>query len=100
MDAFDIAGVDGTLADAFRACSARFLLISFSSDWLYPPYQMREVARAIAESRGAAATELYADGGVTYREIASDYGHDAFLLEHARQAPLVETFLGALQAEA
>ncbi len=100
MDAFDLGAGHASLVDTFARSSARFLLISFSSDWLYPPYQVREIARAIAESRGAAMTEPCGDRDVTYREIASDYGHDAFLLEHAQQAPLIEAFLGVLQAEA
>ena len=58
--------------------------MTFSSDWLYPPRQLREVAQAIRRAHGDA----------TYCEIPSDYGHDAFLLEHQQQEPLVRAFLG------
>ena len=64
--------------------SAKFLLMTFSSDWLYPPCQLRAVDAAIGRAAGDA----------TYREIPSDYGHDAFLLEHEQQEPLVRAFLG------
>ncbi len=85
MDRFDLVDGHGSLAAAFAVARARFLLLTFSSDWLYPPRQLQEVAEAVRASR---------DGGaVTYREIPSAYGHDAFLLEHAQQAPLVEEFL-------
>jgi homoserine O-acetyltransferase len=57
--------------------------MAFSSDWLYPPYQLKEVAQAIRR----------AGGDATYCEINSDYGHDAFLLEHRSQEPLVKSFL-------
>ena len=56
---------------------ARFLVIAFQSDWLYPPYQSREIVRRL-KMRGVDAT---------YCEIKSTYGHDAFLLEIEEQIP-------------
>ena len=64
-------------------------LIAFSSDWLYPPEQLKEVAKAVRRA-GADAT---------YYEISSDYGHDAFLLEYEKQEPLVRSFLQRVAAE-
>ncbi len=83
LDYFDVENGYGSLAKAFRDCRARFLLLTFSSDWLYPPHQLKEVAQAIRR--------LGKDA--TYCEIQSDYGHDAFLLEHQTQQPMIKSFL-------
>lgn len=83
IDYFDLANGHGGLGIAFRDVRARFLVISFSSDWLYPPYQSKEIVKA-----------LKVNGiDVSYCEIPSSYGHDAFLLEEAAQAPLIKGFL-------
>jgi homoserine O-acetyltransferase len=87
LDYFDLAGGHESLTDAFRGNHNLFLLIAFSSDWLYPPQQLKEVAKAIRRSGGEA----------TYYEISSDYGHDAFLLEYQKQEPLVASFLRRVQ---
>jgi homoserine O-acetyltransferase len=72
MDYFDLAAEhDGDLAAAFKGTPTRFCLISFSSDWLFPTSESRATARAL---NGAAAN-------VSFVEIASDKGHDAFLLD-------------------
>ena len=67
------------MADA----QARYLLVSFSSDWLYPPHDSAELETALAA------------GGkdVEHHPIQASYGHDSFLLEEARQAPLIARFL-------
>jgi homoserine O-acetyltransferase len=83
LDYFDLSNGFDSLTEAFRGCPTVFLLIAFSSDWLYPPHQMKGVAKAIRRSGGDA----------TYYEISSDYGHDAFLLEHKKQTPLIQSFL-------
>ena len=71
-DYFDLAEEHGgDLAAAFKGTRTRFCLISFSSDWLYPTAESRAIARAL---NGAAAN-------VSFVEIASDKGHDAFLLD-------------------
>jgi homoserine O-acetyltransferase len=85
LDYFDLAAGGRPLADVFRDTDAAFLLLTFSSDWLYPPYQLEAVANA-AQSAGRP---------VVYREMASDYGHDAFLLEHEAQEPVIRAFLGS-----
>ncbi|MEI7633234.1 MAG: homoserine O-acetyltransferase [bacterium] len=83
LDYFDLSNGCNSLSEAFSGVKSIFMLIAFSSDWLYPPYQLKEVAQAIRRSGGDA----------TYCEINSDYGHDAFLLEHRQQDPLVKSFL-------
>lgn len=88
LDEFDLEADGRSLVDVFRPTGAAFLLLTFSSDWLYPPYQLEAVAAAVRA----------AGRHVQYREIRSDYGHDAFLLEHETQTPLVAAFLDELQA--
>lgn len=83
IDYFDLANGGEVLATSFKGVDARFLVISFSSDWLYPPYQSREIVKA-----------LKANGiDVSYCEIPSAYGHDAFLLEAEAQTTLIRSFL-------
>jgi homoserine O-acetyltransferase len=84
IDDFDLAPPGGTLRDAFAGGEADYLFLTFSSDWLYPPRHLEAAAEA-ARAAGRA---------VTYREIPSDYGHDAFLLEHEAQTPVIAAFLG------
>jgi homoserine O-acetyltransferase len=83
MDSFDLAEKLGSLGDAFEKTLARFLVISFTSDWLYPSYQSQEIVRAL---RGR-------NQDIAYVEIPSDYGHDAFLLEVGELTELVKHFL-------
>ena len=72
MDYYDLAAEhDGDLSAAFRGTRTRFLLVSFSSDWLFPTPQSRAIARAL--NAGAA--------NISFVEIESDKGHDAFLLD-------------------
>jgi homoserine O-acetyltransferase len=73
----------GSLAEALRAVCARTLLIAFSSDWLYPP--------AASEELAAALRSLGKD--VELHVIDAPYGHDCFLLEEARQTPMIRSFL-------
>jgi len=83
LDYFDLARGHMDLTDAFRRSEAKFLLISFTSDWLYPPHHLRAVARAIHLAGG------YAE----FNNIACDYGHDSFLLEETNQHSIVRSFL-------
>ena len=77
----------GRLADAVRNVTARTLLIAFSSDWLYPPSGSEELAAALRA--GGRDVELHV--------IEAPYGHDCFLLEEARQTPMIQKFLGTPQ---
>src|SRR5688500_1324545 len=89
---FDLARQygNGRLVDALRNVSARTLLIAFSSDWLYPPAGSEELA--------AALQALGKD--VELHVIEAPYGHDCFLLEEARQAPMIVRFLAGQPAQA
>ena len=73
----------GSLAAAVERVKARVLLIAFSSDWLYPPSGSEEIAEALrAHGRP-----------VECHVIEAPYGHDCFLLEEARQTPIIKRFL-------
>ena len=73
----------GDLAAAVAPIAARTLLIAFSSDWLYPPSDSERLAAALR----AAGKQ------VEIQVIDAPYGHDCFLLEEARQAPMIRRFL-------
>jgi homoserine O-acetyltransferase/O-succinyltransferase len=85
MDYFDLTNGNGSLGAAFEKATARFLVISFSSDWLYPSYQSQEVVRAL-RSRNR---------DVAYCELPSNYGHDAFLVDVGEQTDIVRGFLSS-----
>jgi homoserine O-acetyltransferase len=71
MDYFDLANEHGSVANAFRGTPTRFFVASFSSDWLFPTSESRALVRAL----NAAAAR------VSFVEITTDKGHDAFLLD-------------------
>jgi homoserine O-acetyltransferase len=84
MDYFDLAAsYGGVLANAFRGAPARFCVISFSSDWLFPTPQSRELVRAL--------TAVAAN--VSFCEIQTDRGHDAFLLDEPEFHRVLSGFL-------
>jgi homoserine O-acetyltransferase/O-succinyltransferase len=87
MDYYDAAEYgEGDLVEACSTLQAKLQLIAYSSDWLYPRGAIRELARAaVANYRPA-----------TYHEITSSYGHDAFLLETEKMAPLITAFLNSI----
>lgn len=87
LDYFDLSDNYASLTEAFAAFRGLGLLIAFSSDWLYPPQQAKDIAKAMRR----------AGGDATYYEISSDYGHDAFLLDYEKQQPLIESFLRRVQ---
>ena len=82
IDYFDLANGKG-LQEVLRGVAARFLVIAFKSDWLYPAYQSQEIARACKRA-GVEAT---------YAELNSTWGHDAFLIEVEEQSFLITHFL-------
>ncbi len=89
MDYFDLTNGSQSLGAVMEKTSARFLVISFTSDWLYPSYQSLEVVRAL-RSRNR---------DVAYCELQSNYGHDAFLVDIAEQAEIVRGFLASTYKE-
>ncbi len=90
MDYFDLAADHGgALANAFQGLKTRFCVISFTSDWLYPTRDSLEIVRAL----NAVAAN------VSFVEIASDKGHDAFLLHEPELFDTITGFLGAAAAK-
>ncbi|HEX7656275.1 MAG TPA: homoserine O-acetyltransferase [Sphingomonas sp.] len=84
MDYFDLAEEHGgKLANAFRATDARFCLISFDTDWLYPTRESRTIVQAL-HAAGARAS---------FVELSSPFGHDAFLLDAPEMNRVIDGFL-------
>jgi homoserine O-acetyltransferase len=86
MDYFDLGAEHGdVLANAFRGTKTRFCVVSFTSDWLYPTRESREIVQAL----NAVAAN------VSFVEIESNSGHDSFLLEEPEFFATVRGFLNA-----
>ncbi|MDJ0894774.1 MAG: homoserine O-acetyltransferase [Alphaproteobacteria bacterium] len=91
MDYFDLAEAHGgNLAQAFVDCPVRFCLISFTSDWLFPTSESREIVKAL----NAVAAN------VSFAEIETDKGHDAFLLDEPELNDVVRGFLNGCARQA
>jgi homoserine O-acetyltransferase len=91
MDFFDIAAEhNGDLSLAFAGTRTRFCVVSFSSDWLFPTAESRAVARAL--NRAAA--------NVSFVEVESDKGHDAFLLDEPDLHRIIAGFLSGCAVHA
>lgn len=87
VDYFDLTQKYGSLENAFSNTNARFLIISFSSDWLFPSSQSKEICNALMKK----------GKDVSFCEIQSPYGHDAFLLEHETQTRIIKSFLAEVE---
>lgn len=83
VDYFDIARKYGSLEKAFENTKAKYLVISFSSDWLFPSSQSKELCGALMRNKK----------DVSFCEIQSPCGHDAFLLEYETQTKIIKSFL-------
>jgi len=86
LDYFDLSE-GGSLIEVFAKAKGSFLVISFTSDWLYPSYQSKEIVKALKAN----------DLDVSDIEINSSYGHDAFLVEVEGQSKLITHFLNRVQ---
>ncbi len=90
-DYFDLARQhdSGSAVKAFSRARAKFLVVSFTSDWLYPTYQSKSMVQAMKKN----------DLDVSFCEIEAEWGHDAFLLPNARLNTLVRGFLERVHIE-
>jgi homoserine O-acetyltransferase len=90
-DYFDLAREhdSGSAVRAFSKARAKFLVVSFTSDWLYPTYQSRAMVQAMKKN----------SLDVSFCEIEADWGHDAFLLPNDRLTTLVKGFLDRVSKE-
>ena len=87
LDYFDPArAYGGDLTAALAAARARFLLVSFTTDWRFAPARSREIVKALLDNRRE----------VSYAEIAAPHGHDAFLLDDARYLQLVRSYFDSV----
>ncbi len=84
-DYFDLERDYRSLNEAFGNALARFLVVSFSSDWLFTPAQSEAIVEALVTN----------DRDVSFCNITSSYGHDAFLLEHETLGSFLRCFLAA-----
>jgi homoserine O-acetyltransferase len=90
LDYFDPAARHaGNLAKALAAATARFLLVSFTTDWRFSPARSREIVKALLENRRS----------VSYAEIDAPHGHDAFLLEDPRYLAAVRAWFDRIATE-
>lgn len=90
LDYFDpAADFDGNLSAALARAEAKFLIISFTSDWRFSPARSREIVKALLDNERM----------VSYAEIHADHGHDAFLMPDAHYHALIRTYMQRVQAE-
>ena len=80
---------DGSAVKAFSATKAKFLVVSFTSDWLYPTYQSRDMVKAMKKN----------GLDVSFCEIEAEWGHDAFLISSERLTALIRGFLDRVYYE-
>jgi len=87
MDYFDLANAhDGQLSEVFKGTKTRFCVVSFSSDWLFPTAESRAIVRALS----AAAAN------VSFSEVRTDKGHDAFLLDEPEFTSIMRGFIDGM----
>jgi len=90
MDYFDLSDGQGSLAAAFlNSAKITYLVVSFTSDWLYPTYHSKELVSAL--------TAVGAD--VSFCNLQSTWGHDAFLLEVETMTSLISNFVGRITSD-
>ena len=90
LDYFDPARhYGGSLAEAMRQAKAKFLVVSFTTDWRFAPARSREIVKAL----------LDADRTVSYAEIESQHGHDAFLMQDAPYMNVMRAYLNNVAKE-
>jgi len=90
LDYFDPArDLDGDLNRAYAAAQAKFLVVSFTTDWRFSPQRSREIVHAL----------LHNKRDVSYAEIASDHGHDSFLMEDEQYFAVMRNYLNRVAEE-
>ena len=90
LDYFDPArGHGGDLTEALARATAKFLLVSFTTDWRFSPRRSREIVKALLDNRRS----------VSYAEIDAPHGHDAFLLDDARYMGVMRSYFDSIAKE-
>ena len=89
LDYFDLTEGANALADVFDGVKTKFCIISFTSDWLFPTSESRHIVRALNATAA----------NVSFVEIDSDKGHDAFLLDEPEMFRIINGFIDAVARE-
>ena len=90
LDYFDPAAArDGDLSAALEPATAKFLVVSFTSDWRFTPARSREIVKALLDNRLS----------VSYAEIDAPHGHDAFLMDNLRYHNLIRAYFDNISRE-
>ncbi|MGB9887067.1 MAG: homoserine O-acetyltransferase MetX [Moorellales bacterium] len=89
MDLHDLGRGHGSWQEALRRVQAKVMLMGISSDILYPPYQQKEIVRALRRLGKEAR----------YVELKSPFGHDAFLIEFDKMTPIIRGFLAEVERQ-
>lgn len=89
VDLYDTSQKYGSLEKAFKQTNAKFLVMSFTTDWLFPTSQSKEIVDAL----------IKAGKDVSFCEIESPCGHDAFLLEFETQTKIIKSFLKKINSK-
>ncbi len=87
LNYFDLAQGFQSLSEAFLRSQSRYLILSFSTDWLYPSYMSKEIVMAL----------IQAERPCSYVEISTQTGHDAFLLEWKQMTAIIQAFFSNLE---
>jgi homoserine O-acetyltransferase len=88
-DYFDLEHGNGSIVKTFSKTKTKFLVVSFTSDWLYPTYQSKAMVQAMKKN----------GLDVSFCEIEADWGHDAFLLADEQLTRLLSGFLNRVYRE-
>ena len=90
LDYFDPARAHGgDLSRALACATAKFLLVSFTTDWRFAPKRSREIVKALLDNKR----------DVSYAEIDAPHGHDAFLLDDARYISVISSYFDSIAKE-
>ena len=89
LDYFDPGAAHGGTSAALARATAKFLLVSFTTDWRFAPARSREIVKALLDNRR----------GVSYAEIDAPHGHDAFLMDDFRYHNLVRAYFHNISRE-
>jgi homoserine O-acetyltransferase/O-succinyltransferase len=90
LDYFDPARTyGGDLSDALARATCKFLLVSFTTDWRFPPKRSREIVKALLDNKRT----------VSYAEIDAPHGHDAFLLDDTRYMSVISSYFDGVMVE-
>jgi len=86
MSYFDLGKKYGSIEAAFKRCKSKFLVLSITSDWLYPKEQSKDIVKTL----------MKLNKEVSYCEIESSFGHDSFLMDNPQMSKIIQLYLETL----